>query len=36
MRKYVKNCGIRSVRRKKPLTNAKINAMLNTPQASRH
>ena len=32
MRKYVKNCGIRSVRRKKPLTNAKINAMLNTPQ----
>ena len=34
MRKYVKNCGIRSVRRKKPLTNAKINAMLNTPQGA--
>ena len=34
MRKYVKQCGIRSVRRKKPLTNAMINAMLNTPNGA--
>ena len=34
MRSYVTNCGIREVRRKKPLTNAKINAMLATPDGA--
>ena len=34
MRTYVVHCGIREVRRKKPLTNGMINGMLGTPQGT--
>ena len=34
MRTYVRTCGIREVRRKKPLTNPLINGMLATPEGA--
>ena len=34
MRSYVRLCGIREVRRKKPLTNPLINGMLHTPEGA--
>tara|TARA_B110001450_G_scaffold154698_1_gene144299 strand:+ start:611 stop:10615 length:10005 start_codon:yes stop_codon:yes gene_type:complete len=34
MRTYVENCGIREIRREKPLTNAMINGCLATPDGS--